>query len=311
MPAVILHIVSIGSHQYAARPKDTTLPTEAAWLPFEITVLMEDGSVREMEIDTYLTGVLLAEMPASFQVDALMAQAVVARTFALRCYEGKSKHDSAAVCTDSGCCQGYCSRDTYLSRGGMETDVKKVSSAVRMTKEMVLTYQGELIDATYFSCSGGSTEDALAVWGEEIPYLRATDSPGEEEATYFTDVISYSVEEFCDLLNLKAVGSPDSWFGEPVYTAGGGVAEISICGTSYEGTELRKLLNLRSTAFTVTTDQNTITFHTRGYGHRVGMSQYGADAMAESGSNFEDILYHYYQGTVLQQYSIDKDTSIG
>ena len=310
MPAVILHIVSIGSHHYAAKPKDTIIPAETTWLPFEISVQMEDGTVKEMEIDSYLTGVLLAEMPASFQVDALMAQAVVARTYALRCHEGKSKHESAAVCTDSRCCQGYCSREMYLSNGGSEADVKKAASAVRMTKELVLTYQGQLIDATYFSCSGGSTEDAVAVWGAEIPYLRATDSPGEEDAAYFTDTISYSTEEFSRLLNIKPSGNPDSWFSQAVYTAGGGVAEIDICGTTYAGTDLRKLLNLRSTAFTVTTSRDTITFHTRGYGHRVGMSQYGADAMAEAGSNFEDILYHYYQGTELQQYSIDKETSI-
>lgn len=311
MPAVILHIMTIGSHHYASKSKDSALPADSYLPVMEIEILTDDGSVRKMDLDSYLTGVLLAEMPVSFETDALMAQAVVARTYTIRCHEGKSKHKDAAVCMDSSCCQGFCSKDRYLTNGGIESDIRKVSTAVRMTKEMVLTYQGELIDATYFSCSGGSTEDALAVWGSDIPYLQATDSPGEENVAHFTDTVTYSADEFCALLNLKPVGDPDTWFGQPVYTAGGGVAEISICGTIFQGTQLRKLLNLRSTAFTVTTNGDSIMFQTRGYGHRVGMSQYGADAMAKTGSNFEEILYHYYQGTELQQYSIDKDTSLG
>lgn len=311
MPAVILHIVAISSHNYAAKPKTAPIATDYPMSAISIPVLAEDGTVENLDLDAYLTGVLLAEMPASFQVDALMAQAVVARTYTLRCNDGKSKHDQSAVCTDSSCCQGYCDQEDYLMQGGKAADVKKVRSAVRMTKDLVLTYQGELIDATYFSCSGGSTEDAVAVWGTDIPYLRATDSPGEEEASYFTDSITFSTEEIEKLLELDAVGEPETWFGEAVYTAGGGVDEIPICGITFKGTELRKLLGLRSTAFTVSVDGDSVTFHTRGFGHRVGMSQYGADAMAASGSNFEDILYHYYHGTKLEQYRIDKEESVG
>ena len=311
MPAIILHIVAISSHNYAVKPKDPDILTEYLESEMEIPVLNREGRVVMLDLDAYLAGVLLAEMPATFQVDALMAQAVVARTYALRCHEGKSKHDSAAVCMDSACCQGYYSREEYLSQGGKNADVKKIDSAVRMTKDLVLTYQGELIDATYFSCSGGSTEDALAVWGTDIPYLQATDSPGEEGASHYTDSVTYTVEEFIKRLNISPTGEAASWFGQAVYTAGGGVNEIQICGTPFRGTELRKLLDLCSTAFTVTVDDDAIIFHTRGYGHRVGMSQYGADAMAESGSNFEEILYHYYQGTQLQQYIIDKEGTVG
>ena len=311
MPAVILHIVAVSSHQYAAKAPKIPISTEYALDLIEIPVLKEDGEVEKLDLDTYLTGVILTEMPASFQVDALMAQAVVARTYALRCYDGKGKHDSAAVCTDSACCQGYCSGEDYVRQGGKAADVKKVSSAVRMTKNLVLTYQDELIDATYFSCSGGSTEDAVAVWGTDIPYLRATDSPGEEGASHYTDSIAYTSEELLERLELEPIGDLESWFGEVEYTSGGGVDEMEICGITFRGTELRKRLDLRSTAFTVTVDGDTVTFHTRGYGHRVGMSQYGADAMADSGSNFEEILYHYYRGTQLQQYIIDKKEAVG
>ena len=311
MPAVILHIVAISSHNYAAKPNETPISSEYPLTAITVPVLTADETVENLDLDTYLTGVILAEMPASFQVDALMAQAVVARTYTLRCQDGKSKHESAAVCTDSACCQGYCPQEEYLLQGGRSADVKKVRSAVRMTRNLVLTYKGELIDATYFSCSGGSTEDAVAVWGTDIPYLRATDSPGEEGASHYTDTVTFTAQELTDQLGLDPVGEASSWFGEAVYTAGGGVDEIGICGITFRGTQLRKLLNLRSTAFTVSVDGDSITFHTRGFGHRVGMSQYGADAMAASGSNFEDILYHYYQDTQLEQYGIDKEESMG
>jgi len=303
MPGFILHIVTYSSHRYATRPKPTENPSQPQESVIFVPVLQEDGTVTEMELDAYLTGVILAEMPASFEVDALMAQAVVARTYTLRADQGKGKHENAAVCTDATCCQAYRTPEDYAAEGGSYESIKKVRSAVQMTKDLVLVYEGELIEATYFSCSGGSTEDAVAVWGTDIPYLQATDSPGEEEANYFTDSMSFTQEELSEHLGIEITGDPSQWFGEISYTDGGGVADIRICGEWFHGTQIRKLLGLRSTAFTVSTEGSTATFHTRGHGHRVGMSQYGADAMAAGGSNFEDILYHYYQGTELVQYA--------
>ena len=299
MPGFILHIVTYSSHRYATRQQQNDTATNPTKTVVYVPVLSQDGTVQEKELEDYLVGVILAEMPASFEVDALMAQAVVARTYTLRACEGKSKHETAAVCMDSTCCQAYRSPETYVSEGGSYGSIKKVRSAVQMTEDLVLVYQGELIEATYFSCSGGSTEDAVAVWGTDIPYLQATDSPGEEEASYYTDSVSYDRKVLEDLLAVDFTGDPASWFSNLVYTDGGGVAEITVCGRKFLGTELRKLLGLRSTAFTVEAKADSVIFHTRGYGHRVGMSQYGADAMAAAGSNFEEILYHYYQGTEL------------
>lgn len=267
-----------------------------------ITVLSDDGVPKEMELNDYLTGVVLAEMPVSFEPEAQKAQAVVARTYTIRAKEGKSKHDNAAVCTDSGCCQAYISETEYLERGGRQEEIDKMRQAVEQTAGQVLTYEGELIEATYFSCSGGITEDAVDVWGTDVPYLRATPSPGEEHAAHYTDTVVFSGEEFASALSIKPKGTPKGWFGPVTYTAGGGVASLTICGIEFEGTTLRKLLGLRSTAFTVTAGEDSITIITRGYGHRVGMSQYGADAMAVSGSDYTQILAHYYQGTVLTQW---------
>ena len=292
LPAAILSVAV----KFAPTMEDAKV-TEVIEMRQSITipVIFEDGTVRDMELDEYLTGVVLAEMPASFELEALKAQAVVARTYTLRAHRGKSKHEQGSVCTDSACCQAYRDPDGYPDPEGLG----KVVSAVLATSGLVLTYEGELIEATYFSCSGGSTEDAVAVWGTDVPYLKATSSPGEENATYYTDSATFSATEFVTKLGQTLDGAPKSWFEAVSYTAGGGVEEMSICGRTYSGTELRKLLGLRSTAFTITTDADSVTFHTRGFGHRVGMSQYGADAMAAEGRDFRQILQHYYQGVEL------------
>ncbi len=280
---------------------DPVPATAAASPPAEIRVLMGDGQVRVMELDDYITGVVLAEMPASFEPEAQKAQAVVARTYAIRAEQGKARHDDAVICTDSTCCQGYISEADYLAAGGTKEGVKKIRQAVTSTSGYVLTYEGELIEATYFSCSGGSTEDAVAVWGTDVPYLRATDSPGEEKATHYTDTVTFTPQEFAKALSLDLKGDPGEWLGAVTYTAGGGVDTMMIGGIRFQGTALRKILKLRSTAFTIKADQNAITVTTRGYGHRVGMSQYGADAMAASGHSYAEILAHYYQGTTLER----------
>ena len=263
-----------------------------------LTVLLRqrDGTTQEMDMDSYLTGVVLAEMPASFAREAKKAQAVVARTFALKAAVTGGKHGDGSVCTESVCCQAYIPSEDY---GGPAEAVDQARSAAEETSGQVLTYGEVLIEATYFSCSGGSTEDAVAVWGRDFPYLRATDSPGEEKAVHYTDTVYFTEKEFQNALGISLPGTPDGWFGFTTYTSGGGVNTIRIGGRDYKGTELRKLLGLKSTAFTVSTNLKGVTITTRGYGHRVGMSQYGADAMAEGGSSYEQILSYYYQGTSL------------
>lgn len=311
MPGFILHIVTFSAHRHIRDPVNTVPLPEALDSAVYIPVLHDDGTVKELELESYITGVVLAEMPASFEPEALKAQSVVARTYTLRALSGKGKHESAAVCTESACCQAYREPKDYLLAGGSEENVEKVRRAVLRTAGQVLTYNGDLIEATYFSCSGGSTEDAVAVWGAEIPYLQAVASPGEERATYYTDSITFTAEELQEKLEIQQSNAPSEWFGDVSYTAGGGVESIVIGDKEFRGTELRKRLNLRSTAFTVTTEGNCVTFHTRGYGHRVGMSQYGADAMAASGSDYREILDHYYQGTVLETVQIDKVSALG
>ncbi len=274
------------------------IPPEAAqvqevWIPVE----KEDGRIVAMELEEYIGRVVLGEMPASFDEEALKAQAVAARTYTLLCVESSNKHHGA-VCTDHRCCQTYLDPEDYP---GSEENVDKVFAAAHATAGQVLTYNGNLICATYFSSSGGSTEDAQEVWGHAYPYLVAVDSP--ENSPYDGKTVTFSAEAFQNKLGRTLAGTPKSWFGLTTYTVGGGVDSIWIAGQKYSGVKLRSLLGLRSTVFTVSVAGGEITFQTSGYGHRVGLSQYGADAMAVAGSSYDEILAHYYQGTTLEQYT--------
>ncbi len=282
---------------------DVTNQTESQPFHTGITVpVLNNNRYEQMELNWYLTGVLLGEMPTEFDPEALKAQAVVARTYTLKRNTTGLKHPGGAVCTDSDCCQAYCSIEDFLRDGGTQQAIDKVKAAVQETRQQVLTYQGALIEATYFSCSGGKTEDAQAVWGAEIPYLQAVDSPGEEAAEHYLDHITFTATQFANRLGFIPETSPISWLGQTTYTRGGGVDTMVIDGKTFRGTEMRQKLGLRSTAFTVQIVGDSVQITTRGFGHRVGMSQYGAEAMAVQGSSYREILKHYYPGTELVDY---------
>ncbi len=265
----------------------------------ESTVMVKtDAGVITMQLEDYVTGVVLGEMPADFEAEALKAQAVVARTYTCKKMKD-SKHTNADVCTDSTCCQAYLSKNEFLEKGGSVESFLKVNNAVMDTNGEVLKYNGELIEATYFSCSGGKTETAKEVWGGDIPYLQSVESPGEEIASHYMDTVKFSPAEFRDKLGINYAGNPEQWIGNISYTEGGGVETIVIGGKPFTGVQFRKLLNLRSTAFVITAVGDSITITTKGFGHRVGMSQYGAEAMAIEGKDYKSILEHYYQGAIL------------
>jgi len=302
-PALMISMLNKGQGDVQPTIVESTANNhETNALPLQISVLQSDGTIMMMDMNDYLTCVVLREMPASFETEALKAQAVVARTYALRRFEFGGKHAGAAVCTDSDCCQGYYDTQEYLSNNGNADNIKKIQEAVSLTDNLVLVYNGQLIDATYFSCSGGRTEDAKAVWGADIPYLQSTQSPGEENAKHYVDSVAFKANEFVERLGIKSDRLNKLRIGSITYTSGGGVDTIEVCGERFKGTELREMLALRSTAFAIRIVGDTVTITTKGFGHRVGMSQYGADAMAVSGATFPDILAHYYQGTQLVTY---------
>lgn len=281
-----------------------TEQTDVEMAQLVLPVVM-DGETVLMELDTYIRGVVLAEMPTSFELEALKAQAVASRTYTIRRLTLMDKHSDGAVCTKSSCCQAYISDADYLNGRGTQTDIDKVIRAVTETTGQILTYKGSVIEATYFAASGGRTEDAAAVWGSDIPYLQAVDSPGETKAEKYDEKITYTRAEFSALLGIDLTGNGKNWVESISYTDGGGVKEVTICGQTYSGTQMRKLLGLNSTLFTISVEEGTVAIETRGWGHRVGMSQYGADVLAVKGFTYDEILQYYYQQT-----QIDKITDL-
>ena len=167
----------------------------------------------DMALDAYLQRVLLGEMPVSFEPEALKAQAVAARTYTVKHQE---KHNGK-LCTDSTCCQAFCEDGVFAAFS--EEDRERAAAAVRETDGLVLTYEGALIDATFFSCSGGRTEDALAVWGTDVPYLCSVASPGEEAAQYDRDSVTFSREALEKALGISLGADRESWVGTATFTA--------------------------------------------------------------------------------------------
>ena len=273
----------------------------------ERTVRVKNGrEILEVSLGEYLTGVVLSEMPASFEPEALKAQAVAARTFALRQMEG-GKHTDCDLCADGSCCQAWSSREAMEQKlgDGWLRYWRKAEEAVTQTAGEVLTYEGELIDAVYFSCSGGATEDAVAVWGSEVPYLQSVPSRGEEDAPPFESEAVIPLAKFRSVIleeNPQAdlSGPASGWFGALTQTEGGGVDTLEIGGQPFSGTRLRAMFGLRSAKFSAAAAGEEIVFQVSGYGHRVGMSQYGANAMAKSGSSYREILQHYYTGVTIE-----------
>lgn len=270
-----------------------------------VSLQTEDGVISENESD-YLTAVLLSEMPSSFEPEALCAQAVAARTFLAR-QRLAGKHTDCDVCASSACCQAWTSREDLEAKFGSDFSEAwaKAASAVADTGEEILTYDGAPIDAVYFSCSGGSTESAVAVWGTDVPYLQAVESPGEQDALRYESEVRFSEDNLRALLHSAAPeaqleGPASGWFGAPVLTAGGGVASIQIGGAAFSGTALRTLLSLNSTRFTVEATDGEVVFRVSGFGHRVGLSQYGANAMAKLGFDYRTILQYYYRGVKIE-----------
>lgn len=267
-------------------------------------VLMEDGQVEEMTMGEYLWSVVAAEMPAAFESEALKAQAVTARTYTMWKMEaGEAKHPDAHVCTDINCCQAFVSREEAAVNWGRAADeyVEKIQDAVLATDGVIMTYEGQPIQAVFFSSADGRTEDAVAVWGNSVPYLIGVDSPeGENVPNYHTEVV-FTEQEFREIFLQKypgadLSGTPDTWFQNRTLTESGRVATLDVGGITVKGTELRGVLGLRSASFTVETAEDQITFRVTGYGHGVGMSQYGANALAQQDRTWEEILAWYYTG---------------
>lgn len=273
----------------------------------KISVLLGD-EIIETSMAEYLPTALAAEMPASFHEEALKAQAVAARTYITYCTEHENpKHPGADVCGNSGCCLARMAEDELRAvwGGDYESNLAIISAAAADTDGQVLVYGGEPILASFHSSSAGRTENGAELWGA-VPYLVCVESPESEREVpdYVTtvEVSPANLKETVLLLKPNAAfgEDPAAWLGEREPDESGRVRSMMIGGVSLTGQELRTLFALRSTAFTLEYAEGRFVFTVKGYGHGLGMSQYGANVMAKNGFSYKEILYHYYPNTKLQ-----------
>lgn len=278
-----------------------------------VFVVDENKNVK-MNLEDYLVGVVAAEMPADFELEALKAQAVAARTYALSKEialggKGCDLHPGSDICTDSKHCQAWISDDVMKSRWGDNYNLyhDKIVKAVNDTKGLVIVYNDVLIDPVYHAISGGETEDAINVWKENLPYLKSVPSPGEEVAQKFKTTVTVSSEEFVNRIKSKAPKANITTKNVLGYiknikrTEAGHVLSLNIGGVDFTGTDIQDLFQLNSTNFSFSMKGSNVVINVIGYGHGVGMSQYGANAMAKDGKSFEDILKHYYTGVEIMK----------
>ena len=265
-----------------------------------VTVLIGD-TPTEMTLQDYLCCVVRAEMPASFEPEALKAQAVAARTFT-RYLTASPKHTNATVCADSTCCQAFLTAEKAAENWGKDAAAyeSKIQRAVYETDGEVMLYQGAPILAAFHSSSAGRTKDVEDVWLSPLPYLKSVESPENEE-----NVPNFSVESAFTPDELKAAlagtaknadfsTSPDTWLGKITPASSAGAASITIAGAEISATALRAALGLRSTTFTAAFEDGKFVFCTQGFGHGVGLSQYGANTLAGQGLTYREILEWYY-----------------
>ena len=262
------------------------------------------GQIEELPIDEYLYGVVSSEMPANYEAEALKAQAIVARTYTIyQIMNNSGKHPGADICDNSSCCQAWISKDERLSKWApeeAESNWNKIVDAVNSTSGKIITYQNKPINAFFHSNSGGKTESSLNIWGGmAYPYLKSVETAGEEGYTQYSSEAKFTKEELLNKLKEKYEDCEIDYSQENCiqileYTTSGRVKTIKFGNKEIAGTEARTILGLRSTNFTFTISGDEIIFSVIGYGHGVGMSQTGADALAKSGSNCEEIIKHFY-----------------
>lgn len=262
------------------------------------------GEVEEFMLEDYIRNVVSAEMPADYELEALKAQAIVARTYTIYKINNK-KHNNADICDDYTCCQAWISKEDRLARweeDKREMNWNKINQCVQETKGKIVTYQGEPINAFFHSNSGGITEIPANVWGgTNYPYLQVVETTGEEGyQQYSSEVVLSNVDLINKLKNKYNDINIDFQNQEDIkildYTDSKRVKTVKFGNHNLSGVETRVLLGLKSTNFEISRENNNIRFIVKGYGHGVGMSQTGANTMANEGKNYEEIIKHFYSG---------------
>lgn len=274
--------------------------------------VLDGDTVLEMTLGEYLLGVVRAEMPASFELEALKAQAAAARTYTMyQLLSGGSHGDTAQVCTDHTCCQAYTDRETARQGWGdrAEEFEEKIAAAVRATDGQLILYEDEPVLAVFHAASAGQTRPAGEVWQRDLPYLQAVGSPeGEQAPPDYYSRAEFSTNVLRERLlaafpEAELSGPAEGWLQKADVDEAGSVRTMRVGGVTVKGTAVRAALGLRSACFTWEVNGETAVFFVTGYGHGVGMSQRGANAMALAGADWKEILTHYYTGVTVGAWS--------
>ena len=299
-----------GSLSSPSYPKTDTEYNDEEITP-TIKVLMSDsGKVENIPLNDYIVSSVAAEMPAEYEPEALKAQAVAARSYTVYHMEAEMdtpgivpEHKGAYICTDPSHCKGYLSKEEMTKRWGENFGeyYEKIYDAVKSTEYETLIYDGKTANAVFHAISSGKTESAKDVWGSNIPYLVSTDSSFDKESRGYLSTVSVDIKEFRKALENMRPLITDTPSPEFERTESGGVKTVKLYGTEFTGSEIRSLFSLRSVNFELEIG-NEVLFTVKGYGHGVGMSQYGAQQMALNGYSYKDILAHYYTGTTIKNY---------
>ncbi len=294
--------------------EDAAEAAAALSAPYQITLyLSKTNETVNIGFEDYITAMTAAEMPPSFELEALKAQAVAARSYILNKLDVYNKngvpesHHGAMLCDDEAHCKRYIPFSDTQSRWDKrytEDYSAKIKRAVSETKGEYLSYNGTAAKACFYAVSSGKTEDISDVWGTELPYLVSVDSSADTRADGYHSKVFYPMDAFVTAIkgarqSISIPENSDSIVGKVLRTKGGGVAEIELCGESFKGAEIQQIFHLRSTCFSVNFENGKAVFDVKGYGHGVGMSQAGANFMAQGGKNYRDILSHYYPGTAI------------
>lgn len=266
----------------------------------KIKIKDEKNNISEINLEEYLIGVLAAEMPASFEEEALKAQAVAARSYALYKIKHTKNQDYNVLTTVTD--QSYITEEEMKEKwkNDFEKYYQKIKQAITATEKEVMYYNNEVIEAFYFSMSNGKTENSETVFQEELPYIESVSSEWDNEnLNNFIVTKQISKEDFCE--NLSLMNCDKITINNIEKSEGDRVSKITINNKQFLGTEVRTKLGLRSTDFEISIKENTISITTKGYGHGVGMSQYGANGMAKEGYDYKEILNYYYQDITINK----------
>lgn len=260
----------------------------------------DEDVIREMDFEEYIKGVVTAEMPASFELEALKAQAVAARSYALHKMEGGKEDNGADVCTNFAHCQAYITDEKARANWGENADsnFKKIQTAISDTSGKIMKYDDQVVTAVFHSTSSGETESAIDVWGGDVPYLTAVKSEGEHLSPKYLSTVTVGIDVFKEKLKEENenIDFSKASIGDIKRSDSGGIKNIVLYGEDFKGTRIRTLFSLRSTNFDMSIDNENVIFNVKGNGHGVGMSQYGANYMASTGKKYDEILLTYYTG---------------